>query len=230
MGEHPLFARRRRQRRGDEAGRRRQRRRRSTSRTARWCSRATSLTVRRPDLRRRRSTAGRRVRAITPSAGEMLPDVRFGDYEQFSFKGWNDDTVHGYVVKPWNYQAGQEVSGRVPDPRRPAGQLRQPLELPLEPADLRGPGLRRGDDRLPRLHRLRPGVHRRDQPALGRPPARGPAEGLGRGAAEVRRSSTATAPARSAPATAATWSTGSPATGTSRGSAWSTTTASSTAA
>ena len=46
-------------------------------------------------------------RAITPSAGEMLPDVRFGDYEQFSFKGWNGETVHGYVVKPWNYEEGK---------------------------------------------------------------------------------------------------------------------------
>ncbi len=47
-------------------------------------------------------------RAITPSAGEMLPDVAFGDYEQFTFKGWNDETVHGYVVKPWNFQEGKE--------------------------------------------------------------------------------------------------------------------------
>src|SRR3546814_4628603 len=46
-------------------------------------------------------------RAITPSASEMLPDVAFGQYEQFSFKGWNDETVHGYVVKPWNYEEGK---------------------------------------------------------------------------------------------------------------------------
>ncbi|MCF7222391.1 alpha/beta hydrolase family protein [Marilutibacter chinensis] len=47
------------------------------------------------------------LRAITPGAGEMLPEVKFGDFEQFSFKGWNDETVHGYVVKPWNYSEGQ---------------------------------------------------------------------------------------------------------------------------
>ena len=46
-------------------------------------------------------------RAITPSAGEMLPGVRFGEYEQFQFKGWNDGTVHGYVLKPWNYEEGK---------------------------------------------------------------------------------------------------------------------------
>ncbi len=50
---------------------------------------------------------GTPVRAITPSAAEMLPDVRFGDFEQFDFKGWNGDTVHAYVVKPWNYREGQ---------------------------------------------------------------------------------------------------------------------------
>jgi len=48
------------------------------------------------------------LRAITPSAGEMLPDVAWGEYEQFTFAGWNGDTVHGYVVKPWNYQAGKK--------------------------------------------------------------------------------------------------------------------------
>lgn len=47
------------------------------------------------------------LRAITPSAGEMLPEVAWGEAEQFSFKGWNDETVHGYVVKPWDYQPGK---------------------------------------------------------------------------------------------------------------------------
>ena len=51
---------------------------------------------------------GEAPRAITPSAGEMLPDVAFGKYEQFNFIGWNGETVHGYVVKPWNYQEGKK--------------------------------------------------------------------------------------------------------------------------
>ena len=50
---------------------------------------------------------GSGARALTPSAGEMVRDARFGDFEQFSFKGWNNETVHGYVVKPWNYEAGK---------------------------------------------------------------------------------------------------------------------------
>ncbi len=54
------------------------------------------------------TAAGTPQRAITPSAGEMLPDVDFGSFEQFSFKGWNDETVHGYVVKPYDYQEGRK--------------------------------------------------------------------------------------------------------------------------
>jgi dipeptidyl aminopeptidase/acylaminoacyl peptidase len=47
-------------------------------------------------------------RAITPSAGEMAKDATFGAFEQFNFKGWNGDTVYGYVVKPWDYEAGKK--------------------------------------------------------------------------------------------------------------------------
>jgi dipeptidyl aminopeptidase/acylaminoacyl peptidase len=54
-----------------------------------------------------RPLKGGATRAITPSAGDMLPDVRFGDYEQFNFPGWNNGTVHAYVVKPWNYEEGK---------------------------------------------------------------------------------------------------------------------------
>ncbi len=54
------------------------------------------------------SLDGGHLRPITPSAGEMLPDVAWGDYEQFHFKGWNGDTVYGYVVKPWNYVEGKK--------------------------------------------------------------------------------------------------------------------------
>lgn len=51
---------------------------------------------------------GGEARALTASAQAQLPNVRFGDFEQFSFKGWNNETVHGYVVKPWNYQEGKQ--------------------------------------------------------------------------------------------------------------------------
>src|SRR4249919_446970 len=51
---------------------------------------------------------GSTPRAITQSAGEMLEDVKFGEAQQFKFVGWNNDTVYGYVVKPWNYQPGKK--------------------------------------------------------------------------------------------------------------------------
>ncbi|PPJ43477.1 MULTISPECIES: S9 family peptidase [unclassified Pseudoxanthomonas] len=51
---------------------------------------------------------GTTLRAITPSADEVLKDVSFGDFEQFNFKGWNNETVHGYVVKPHDYVEGKK--------------------------------------------------------------------------------------------------------------------------
>jgi len=47
-------------------------------------------------------------RAITLSASEQIPDVRMGEFEQFHFSGWNNETVYAYVLKPWNYQPGQK--------------------------------------------------------------------------------------------------------------------------
>lgn len=52
--------------------------------------------------------AGAPLRAITPSAQDVLKDVNFGDFEQFNFTGWNNETVHGYVVKPHDYVEGQK--------------------------------------------------------------------------------------------------------------------------
>ncbi|KQQ87286.1 S9 family peptidase [Massilia sp. Leaf139] len=43
---------------------------------------------------------------LTKNNAEKLADVRFGEFEQFSFKGANGDTVYGYVMKPWNATPG----------------------------------------------------------------------------------------------------------------------------
>jgi acylaminoacyl-peptidase len=40
---------------------------------------------------------------LTNNNAEALKDVAMGDAEQFSFPGWNGETVHGYVVKPANF-------------------------------------------------------------------------------------------------------------------------------
>ncbi|HEV7815796.1 MAG TPA: S9 family peptidase, partial [Janthinobacterium sp.] len=45
---------------------------------------------------------------ITQLNAAALADVRFGQYEQFSFSGANGETVYGYVTKPWNAKAGEK--------------------------------------------------------------------------------------------------------------------------
>ncbi|MCD2514924.1 S9 family peptidase [Massilia sp. G4R7] len=45
---------------------------------------------------------------LTTLNSERLADVRWGEYEQFSFKGANGDTVYGHVMKPWNAEAGRK--------------------------------------------------------------------------------------------------------------------------
>lgn len=45
---------------------------------------------------------------LTNLNADKLKDVAMGAPEQFSFTGWNGETVHGYVVKPANYQAGKK--------------------------------------------------------------------------------------------------------------------------
>ncbi|MDQ3229140.1 MAG: S9 family peptidase [Pseudomonadota bacterium] len=51
---------------------------------------------------------GAPVRKVTQNNMQALKDVKFVAFEQFNFKGWNGDTVHGYVVKPWNYVEGKK--------------------------------------------------------------------------------------------------------------------------
>ena len=38
---------------------------------------------------------------------ELLGARRISDFEQFSFQGWNDETVYGYVVKPYGFEPGK---------------------------------------------------------------------------------------------------------------------------
>jgi dipeptidyl aminopeptidase/acylaminoacyl peptidase len=45
---------------------------------------------------------------LTQHNAETLAGLDFGDYDQFSFPGWNDETVYGYVVKPVGYVAGKK--------------------------------------------------------------------------------------------------------------------------
>ncbi|HWY23470.1 MAG TPA: S9 family peptidase [Nevskia sp.] len=55
-----------------------------------------------------RLESGGKDARLTAFNSDKLKNVAFGDWEFFQFKGWNDDTVQGYVVKPANYQPGKK--------------------------------------------------------------------------------------------------------------------------
>ncbi|WP_426051393.1 prolyl oligopeptidase family serine peptidase [Brevundimonas sp. SL161] len=46
----------------------------------------------------------RQITDVNPELDNRL----FGEAEQFSFEGWNDETVHGYVIKPAGYVEGRK--------------------------------------------------------------------------------------------------------------------------
>jgi len=45
---------------------------------------------------------------ITDINRDRLAAVRMGDYEQFSFSGWNNETVYGYIVKPVDFDPSKQ--------------------------------------------------------------------------------------------------------------------------
>ena len=52
--------------------------------------------------------ANGQARALTSLNTARLEDVSFGESENFEFKGWNGESVHGYVVKPYGFEPGQK--------------------------------------------------------------------------------------------------------------------------
>jgi len=52
-------------------------------------------------------TSGGKPRRLTQVNADLLAARTLGDFEQYSFKGWNDETVYGYVVKPYGYTPGK---------------------------------------------------------------------------------------------------------------------------
>jgi dipeptidyl aminopeptidase/acylaminoacyl peptidase len=51
---------------------------------------------------------GDELKQLTYVNKDKLAKLKFADYEQFNFKGWNDETVHGYWLKPVNYKKGEK--------------------------------------------------------------------------------------------------------------------------
>jgi dipeptidyl aminopeptidase/acylaminoacyl peptidase len=51
---------------------------------------------------------GENIKQLTFNNQKQLDSFAFGEYEQFKFAGWNNETVHGYVVKPANFVEGKK--------------------------------------------------------------------------------------------------------------------------
>ena len=48
------------------------------------------------------------ITGLTHRAAEQLAGVQLAPYEQFSFPGWNNESVSGFVMKPYGFQAGKK--------------------------------------------------------------------------------------------------------------------------
>jgi len=51
--------------------------------------------------------AGGKTTRLTDANASRLSGVEMAPYEQFAFQGWNNETVHGFVMKPDGYAAGK---------------------------------------------------------------------------------------------------------------------------
>jgi dipeptidyl aminopeptidase/acylaminoacyl peptidase len=54
------------------------------------------------------STAGSDLKQVTHFNEARLKNAKMGDVQFFTFQGWNNETVQGYVVKPVDYKAGHK--------------------------------------------------------------------------------------------------------------------------
>jgi dipeptidyl aminopeptidase/acylaminoacyl peptidase len=54
------------------------------------------------------STDGNELRQVTHFNAARLKNAKMGDVQFFTFQGWNNETVQGYVVKPVDYKAGHK--------------------------------------------------------------------------------------------------------------------------
>ncbi|HEX7816092.1 S9 family peptidase [Dyella sp.] len=54
------------------------------------------------------SLTGKELKQVTHYNAQRLKNARVGEPEFFTFKGWNNETVQGYVVKPVDYKRGKK--------------------------------------------------------------------------------------------------------------------------
>ena len=80
---------------------------------------------------------GSQLQRLTSVNSETLARIRMGAPEAFTFAGWNEEMVHGYVVKPVGFEPNRKYPVALSHPRWSPGIFRQQFSLPLEPPDLR---------------------------------------------------------------------------------------------
>ena len=51
---------------------------------------------------------GQQLKQLTQVNADKLSNISLSEFEQFNFKGWNDEEVHGYWLKPANFQEGNK--------------------------------------------------------------------------------------------------------------------------
>ncbi|NRA55454.1 MAG: S9 family peptidase [Gammaproteobacteria bacterium] len=52
--------------------------------------------------------AGGNLQPVSAVNQAKLNQLSFGEFSQFSYRGWNDELVYGYWIKPSNYQQGKK--------------------------------------------------------------------------------------------------------------------------
>ncbi len=115
---------------------------------------------------------------LTNLNAEALKDVAWGEPEQFDFKGWNDETVHGFVLKPANFDPARKYPVAFLIHGGPQGSFGNGWSYRWNPETYAGAGYAVVMIDFHGSTGYGQGFTDCDQPALGRPPAGRPAEGL----------------------------------------------------
>ena len=116
----------------------------------------------------RANVDGSGLTSVTRVNADLLARADMKPAEEMEWTGALNHKVHGFLLKPRNFDAIEALSIARPDSRRAAGRLERYLELSLESANLCRRRLRGVHAEPARLDHLRPAIHQRDQRRLGR--------------------------------------------------------------
>ena len=128
--------------------------------------------------------SGERRRLTHVNEG-ILAGRTLGTFEQFSFPGWNDETVYGYIVNPPGFAKDGKYPVAFIVHGGPQVSFQNHWNWRWNAQTFAARGYAVGLHRFSRVAGLRPGIHGFDQPALGRSAIRGSAERIRGGAAEI---------------------------------------------